>query len=125
MTIKYDVVNITGLTANLKTNHDSKELIKRYQVISNSLECVIDARLYKSRSANASIIYCDLWIHCSPYYGSGNGSAGGYGYDKQFAALHVAVNNSGIKLINQQHDSEAMLLNIAYNLDNTKQYKVF
>lgn len=54
-----------------------------------------------------------------------NGSAGGYGYDKQFAALHEAVNNSGIKMLNQQHDVEKMLLGIAYSLDVTKEYKVF
>jgi len=125
MSIKYEPAVLTGLSSNLKTNHDNKELVKRYQVISNDLSCIIDARLYMGRSSNASVVYCDLWIHGNNIYGSGNGSASGYGYDKQFASLHDAVNNSGIKMLNQQHTVESMLLGIAYSLDANKQYKVF
>ena len=125
MSTNYEPADLTGLIRNLKTNHDNKELIKRYQVINNALTCVIDARLYMGRSSSASVVYCDLWVHGASKYGSANGSADGYGYDKQFAALHEAVNNSGIKMLNQQHDVEKMLLGIAYSLDVTKEYKVF
>lgn len=125
MSTKYEPADLTGLSSNLTKNHDNKELVKRYQVISSTLTCVIDARLYMGRSSSASVVYCDLWIHGGSQYGSANGSAGGYGYDKQFAALHEAVSNSGIKMLNQQHGVESMLLGIAYSLDNTQQYKVF
>ena len=123
MITKYEPAVLTLLSSNLTKNHDDKELIKRYQVISSSLTCVIDARLYMGRSNNASVVYCDLWIHDNNVYGSANGSA--RGYNKQFHALHDAVNNSGIGMLNQQHDISSMLLGIAYSLDETKLYQVF
>lgn len=125
MCTKYEPADVTNLARNLKKNHEDKELVKRYQVISNELTCVIDARLYMGRSNRASVVYCDLWIHGGDTYGSGNGSAGGYGYDKQFAALHSAARASGITKLSYQNTAESMLLNIAYSIDDTKQYKVF
>lgn len=88
--------NLDNLSSALTKNHDNKELVKRYLVISTTLTCYIDARLYMGRSNNASVVYCDLFIHGSNKYGSANGSASGYSYDKQHAALEDAIRNAGI-----------------------------
>lgn len=122
--------NITGLASNLTKNHDRKERIKRYLVISSTLEDVIDCRLYMGRSPNARVVYCDLWIQGNETYGSGNGSAGGYGYDKMSSAVMQAIANAGISLTNTtggyvNATIEEALLSIADALDSTLTYKVF
>lgn len=122
--------NITNLKPNLTRNHDNKELVKRYLVISSTLDNVIDCRLYMGRSSNASVVYCDLWIQGNQVYGSGNGSAGGYGYDKQHSATMQAIRNAGILLTNDTGGYanvtlETVLLSIADALDSTLTYKVF
>jgi len=76
-----------------------KELVRSYQVY--DLETLhsykqtpmkfIDCRLYMGRSNNASAVYCALWTFNS----SGTGSAGGYGYHKQSAAVNDAILSAG------------------------------
>lgn len=117
-------MNISNLKQNLRKNHASKELVKRFLVINDLLQCTIDARLYMGRAKNSSTVYCDLWIHGNSQYGSGNGQAGGYGYDKQSAALYDAVRSAGI-VCTDTHNAEALLLSIACALDNKRIYKVF
>lgn len=122
--------NITGLGSNLTKNHDNKELIKRYLVISSNLDNVIDCRLYMGRSSNASVVYCDLWVHGNAVYGSGNGSADGGNYDKMSSAAMKAITNAGILLTNDtggyvNTTIEDALLSIADALDSTLTYKVF
>jgi hypothetical protein len=118
------ISNITGLAHNLIKNHDDKELIKRYLVISSNLDNVIDCRLYMGRSINVSTVYCDLYIHGNENYGSGNGSAGD-GYN---SATMKAIKHAGIKL---EHDNEycttieQALLSIALAINNKLNYKVF
>lgn len=50
---------------------------------------------------SASVVYCSVWIrqpgHGSPSF-AGHGSAGGYGYHKESAALEAAMHSAGIKL---------------------------
>lgn len=57
----------------------------------------VRARLYMSKSRDASKVYASLWV-------GGNlerhaaGHAGGYGYHKASAALDAAISNAGIGL---------------------------
>ena len=114
------LANLDNLGSNITKSHDNKELVKRYLVISTTLTCYIDARLYVSRSVNASVVYCDLWIHGSGKYGSANGTARGHGYDKQQAAVEDAIRNAGITWQDTSKGSyksvETMLLAIAAQL---------
>lgn len=87
-----------------------KELVKAYKVIdaassdrykARSVDTIVDCRLYMERSSNASTVYCALWVHGRPNrYGTGTGTAGGWGYDKQSAAVASAIKSAGITLEN-------------------------
>lgn len=58
----------------------------------------VDVRFYMGRSSSASVVKCAIWIYSTDHHGMGYGSAGGYGYDKQSAALDEAIESCGIKL---------------------------
>ena len=81
---------------------DKKETIKTMILITckaGEFSEPVTARWYMSRSGDgASPVYCSLWIHCSPYYVSGRGKAGGYGYHKASAAFQEACDSAGIEL---------------------------
>jgi hypothetical protein len=96
----------TGKSGTIKGKWRDKELIRSFQVFdlealdyNNRPKRVIDCRLYMGRSNNSSMVYCLLWI--SPIDGTwveGSGSAGGYGYEKQSAAIGDAIMSAGITL---------------------------
>ena len=89
--------NISNLRETNKSfKFRDKELIHGYKVLDNR-DIIIDVRLYMSRSSSASVVYCALWIQVSPY-GRGAGKAGGYGYDKNSAAVGYAIDDAGITL---------------------------
>jgi hypothetical protein len=84
-----------------------KELIHAYQVVdfgdtdkrgARVAVALVDCQLYMGRSSGASTVYCVLWIHHAGVYATGTGMAGGYGYDKQSAAVASAINSAGITL---------------------------
>ena len=75
-----------------------KELVKSYNVITDTLREIIIARCYMGRSANASTVYASVWINTSEVHTSGKGKAGGYGYHKVSAAIGDAINSAGIAL---------------------------
>ena len=81
---------------------DKKETIKTMVLITckaGEFKEPITVRWYMSRSGDgASPVHCSLWIHCSPYYVSGRGKAGGYGYHKASAAFQDACDSAGIEL---------------------------
>lgn len=82
---------------------DNKELVSAYSLIarlpSGELREVITARCYMGRSASASVVHAVLWVRCADgEWTSGSGSAGGYGYHKESAALADAVRSAGIEL---------------------------
>ena len=79
---------------NANMAYDSKELIKAYVVLSGNKE-VIRVKLFMGRSRNASAVYCNFFIIGGA---SGAGSASGYGYDKQSAAVSAAIESAGIEL---------------------------
>ena len=81
---------------------DKKETIKQMVLITHKageFKEPITVRWYMSRSGDgASPVYCALWVYCSPYYVSGRGKAGGYGYHKASAAFQDACDSAGIDL---------------------------
>ena len=87
---------------NARNLGDKKETIKQMVLITHKageFKELITVRWYMSRSGDgASPVYCSLWIHCSPYYVSGRGKAGGYGYHKASAAFQEACDSAGIEL---------------------------
>lgn len=59
----------------------------------------VDARFYMGRRSSASVVYCSVWIRTRDgRHFSGRGSAGGYGYHKQSAALDSALRSAGVTL---------------------------
>lgn len=79
-----------------------KEMISAYSIIGTikgDLKKIVTVRSYMGRSRNASTVYCSIWVHGNGYYLAGHGSAGGYGYHKESAALQGAINSAGIQLI--------------------------
>lgn len=82
---------------------DNKELVSAYSLIvrmpSGELREAITARCYMGRSASASVVHAVLWVKCADgHWTSGSGSAGGYGYHKESAAIADAVKSAGIEL---------------------------
>lgn len=78
-----------------------KELVKAYSVIArNDKGEVIEAitvRYWMGHSRTASRVYCTVWLH-DGLGGAGHGTAGGYGYHRNSAALSAAIDSAGIKL---------------------------
>lgn len=87
---------------NARNMGDKKETIKTMVLITckaGEFSEPVTVRWYASRSGDgASPVYCSLWVHCSPYYVSGRGKAGGYGYHKASAAFQEACDSAGIEL---------------------------
>lgn len=82
---------------------DNKELVSAYSLIvrmaSGELREVVRVKCYMGRSASASVIHAVMWVKCADgHWTSGSGSARGYGYHKESAALADAVKSAGIKL---------------------------
>ena len=75
-----------------------KELVKSYNVITDTLREIIMARCYMGRSASTSTVYASIWIYSGGTHTSGKGKAGGYGYHKESAAIGSAIESAGITL---------------------------
>jgi hypothetical protein len=78
----------------------SKEVVNTLTVLTvvkGEIKELAVARFYMSRSAQASVVYCCLWLH-GDKGASGKGSTGGWGYHKESAALQEAINSAGIEL---------------------------
>ncbi len=58
----------------------------------------VSVRWWMGRSKNASVVYCSVWIRGNGIEISGRGSAGGYGYHKESAALQDALASAGVVL---------------------------
>jgi hypothetical protein len=86
-----------------KNYGSQKEVVNTLQVVASykgKLYNPVKVVLWMGRSNQASVVYCSIWIHsrhkkvdCSGY-----GTAGGYGYHKESAALDSAIRSAGIKL---------------------------
>lgn len=94
---------------NAKNFSQEKELVSRYLVIDKKTEkVVVDCRCYMGRSSNSSQVYAAIWVNsivslCDnaggfATYTSGRGTAGGYGYHKESAAIDDAISSAGFTL---------------------------
>ena len=91
---------------------DNKELVSAYSLVvrlpSGELREVITVKCYMSRSASASVVHAVLWVRCKDgEWTSGSGSAGGYGYHKESAAIAGAVKSAGIELKDLERNDDA------------------
>jgi hypothetical protein len=82
---------------------DNKELVSAYSLVvrlpSGEMREVVTVKCYMGRSASASVVHAVLWVRCKDgEWTSGSGSAGGYGYHKESAAIADAVKSAGIEL---------------------------
>lgn len=82
---------------------DNKELVSACSLVvrlpSGELREVVTARCYMGRSASASVVHAVIWVRCADgHWTSGSGSAGGYGYHKESAAIADAIKSAGIEL---------------------------
>lgn len=61
------------------------------------LEEVATIRFYRAPRGNT--VYCVVWVHEAghEFYATTGGKAGGYGYDKEEAALREAIEAMGVK----------------------------
>jgi len=56
----------------------------------------VTIRCYSGRSRNATTHYASVWIAGRDAYGSGHGTASGYGYHKDSAAIEQAFRSAGV-----------------------------
>lgn len=97
---------LKGEHSNAKNMGNNRETIDTKNVVvmhKGELKTPISARWYMGRSSNASVVYCNLWVHGENFYVSGSGSAGGYGYHKVSAAFDDALSSAGIELYGTSH----------------------
>jgi len=88
---------------------DNKELVSAYSLVvrmpSGELREVITVKCYMGRSASASVVHAVLWVKCADgHWTSGSGSAGGWGYHKESAAIASAISSAGIELKDMEND---------------------
>lgn len=99
----------TDRADNAVNRSGEKALISSYSIIDKKTEReIVDCRLYMSNGRNASTVYASIWVNDIKEakrpggwaYGStsGSGSAGGYGYHKESAAVAAAIEDAGIEL---------------------------
>ncbi len=83
-----------------------KETVNSYNVVAvvkGRPVDVITCRIYMGRSRSSSIVYATVWLHGKEYHASGSGQAGGYGYNKESAAVDTALAMAGVKLSRSIH----------------------
>lgn len=104
---------ITKQVQNARNLSDEKETVSKFVVlgkINGEIREIVDARVYMSRSRNASTVYASIWVHGRDKFGAeiyttGRGEAGGYGYHKESAAVGSAITSAGIELYGDVYDS--------------------
>lgn len=81
--------------ASTPQNKETVNTLTVLAAVKGEIKEIISARFYMGCSAQASVVYCCLWVHnkCS-----GKSNAGGYGYHKESAALAGAITSAGIEL---------------------------
>ena len=98
----------------------NKEQVNELKVLTvkkGEISEIITARFYMGRSAQASVVYCCLWV---PGKCSGYGTAGGYGYHKESAALQAAINSAGIELYGTPYKAGKQRAEIKLSYDPEK-----
>lgn len=98
---------ITKQVSNAVNYSGQKEVVSCWSVmgkVNGELREVVSVRCYMGRSSSASKVYAALWVNAGPVYTSGRGSAGGYGYHKESAAVGDAIASAGIELYGDVYD---------------------
>jgi hypothetical protein len=86
---------------NGKNYGGEKEMVSCYNVIAidkGQIKTPITVRCYTGRSSSASTVYASIWASGKGVHVAGHGSAGGYGYHKESAAIQDAITSAGIEL---------------------------
>jgi len=114
------IIKPDQFNASQPQNKETVNELKVLTVKKGDINEVITARFYMGRSAQASVVYCCLWVSgkCSGY-----GTASGYGYHKESAALAAAITSAGIELYGTPYKAGKQRAEIeqSYNHD-TKEY---
>lgn len=99
---------IVNPVENGKNHGGNKELVNAYSFVVNTakgMREVITVRVYMGRSSTASTVYASVWIRGKQTCMSGHGTAGGYGYHKESAAIGCALRNAGVELFEKDQGS--------------------
>lgn len=94
---------IKNQVRNARNYGGEKETVAKYIILAKTKHCsevreVVDCRVYMGRSRAASTVYASLWVHAFECHTSGTGTAGGWGYHKDSAAVGEAISSAGIEL---------------------------
>jgi hypothetical protein len=73
--------------------------------IRGELREIVTIRAYMGRSRSASTVYASIWVNAGEVYTSGKGSASGWGYHKESAAIQEAITSAGFELYGDVYDS--------------------
>ena len=109
---------IINQVQNARNYGGEKETVSKFVVMDKTGKEFVDCRVYMGRSRSASTVYASIWVHGNGVYTSGNGSAGGYGYHKESAAIQDAITSAGIELYGDVYESSHRW-NYAENRENT------
>lgn len=94
---------IKNQVSNARNYGSEKETVAKYVILAKTKHCkevreIVDCRVYMGRSRSASTVYASLWVHAFECHTSGTGTASGWGYHKESAAIAAAITNAGIEL---------------------------
>lgn len=95
--------------SNGKNYSGKKEMVSAWSgVVSTSKGPVevVTIRSWMGRSSSASVVYSAIWVHGNGIYTAGHGTAGGYGYHKESAAIQEAIDNANIELFGDVYGRE-------------------
>lgn len=109
---------ITKQVSNARNYGGIKEKVSSYVVLDRAGKQYVDCRVYKDRSRQAGAGYASIWINGTGVHTSGTGSAGGYGYRKESAAIQGAITSAGVELYGDVYD-QAHRWNYAEKRENT------
>lgn len=101
---------------------DGKELVAAYSVVGTirgEQREIVTARCYMGHRKRSSVVYASLWVHGdgNANYCSGHGSAGGWGYHKESAAIGDAIASAGIELFGDVYNNS-----YRYNHAESREY---
>ncbi len=104
------LAKFTGNKENARNMAPEKETVSKYLVIGKvdgREKEIVDARVYMGRSSSSSTVYASIWVRgANGLYTTGRGTAGGYGYHKESAAIAGAISSAGIELYGQPYADE-------------------
>ena len=115
---------IKNQVSNARNYSGEKETVGKYVVLAKTRHCnevreIVDCRVYMGRSRQASTVYASLWVHAFEVHTSGSGSAGGWGYHKESAAIASAITSAGVELYGSPYGEASR-----WNHDEQREYTI-